>query len=582
MDNTIKKEKYLFSLSVGPVQTFISQSRKVQDLYAGSKLLSDLTEKAIKKISFITNNSSDLVFPNKELKSKPNRFLCIIETEKDITSIGKEVENELRLFFESIFNEIIAKEYKNNISSDDNIKIKNQIKSFLNIYWLAIPFANNYSESFEKLEKLFSSIKRVKTFEQVNETGKKCSLCGEREAVFNRNNFKSSFRFTKNEGLCSICLTKRFYDSSKISFESTADIALMETLNIFKETEEFKNYNSCFEHIDGQLYYEENLNKTYYNKNNITKIKSENEVLDSYLKLVRKIKESNKKLSKYYALINLDVDNAGDFMSGVDIKNKSEILEYQKELSKSLATFSEKAKKYVLGEDNNLNQKGEPIYAGGDDFLCFLNINHLLPTLKYLKELFDIEVNGKISDFIDRKISFSVGIVISHYKLPLSEVLKQARISVKKAKSLKNDNKNAFCISLLKHSGEIHETYYNHKIKKSDSTDEIYTSDILLDIINYSKNKILSNTWEKNIANEFSKLINELPKALSNNDKKSMYRSEIARLIKRSVIEKEKISKEDLENFIERIYSLLLDSKTLENFIAALNISEFISREVNI
>lgn len=41
-------KNYLFLFTISPVQSFISQARKVQDLAAGSKLLSDLISEAIK------------------------------------------------------------------------------------------------------------------------------------------------------------------------------------------------------------------------------------------------------------------------------------------------------------------------------------------------------------------------------------------------------------------------------------------------------------------------------------------------------------------------------------------------------
>ena len=61
--------KYLFLFTVGPVQSFIGQARKTQDLYAGSFLLSHLIDSAMKEIEDKVNNCK-FIFPHKNIKSK--------------------------------------------------------------------------------------------------------------------------------------------------------------------------------------------------------------------------------------------------------------------------------------------------------------------------------------------------------------------------------------------------------------------------------------------------------------------------------------------------------------------------------
>lgn len=570
-------KKYLFSFSIGPVQSFISQARKVQDLYAGSLILSDLIDESIKFLKSQVS-SFNLIFPNENLESKPNRFICILETDKDINVIGQELEKKVQSSFKSIFSKIFLQEFNKNIDSEKSKKIENQIDNFLNIYCLSLDY-KNYSEDFNELEKLFNSVKRLKIFNQVNEEGVKCSLCGERSYHFSSQDMKSNFN--KSEKICSVCLVKRFYKRDKKGFESTADIALMETLSHVKNSDKLKAFKECFSEIDGQLYYEENLNNDYYKNNSVRTKKSENEILDTYKTFKSEIKTAKKKLSKYYSLINLDVDSAGDFISGKYLKDKNNLEVYQKVLSESLGNFSKKAKEYIQ------DPKGQTVYAGGDDFLAFVNINHLLPAMQELKKIFDVEINRKIDIYVNKKVTFSMGVVISHYKIPLSEVLKQSRMAVQKAKNIKEKNinskeKDAFCIFTSKHSGEIHETIFNHKIKDNENS-EIFVSEIMNDIVEYSKHGFISNTWEKNLYTEFSKLTNDLRKALGDDTRKQMYFQEIKRLIERSIIkEHEKKMKDKKDKLINDVNNLLLNSHDLSNFIAVLDISEFISREVNI
>ena len=92
--------KYLFIFTIGPVQSFIAQARKTQDLYAGSYLLSYLTDHAIDKLK-LKATSCEIIFPYEHLKSKPSRFTASIETE-DVKRLGNELKQCVMDEFESI------------------------------------------------------------------------------------------------------------------------------------------------------------------------------------------------------------------------------------------------------------------------------------------------------------------------------------------------------------------------------------------------------------------------------------------------------------------------------------------------
>ena len=74
--------KHLFIFTIGPVQSFISKARKTQDLYVGSRMLSDLIGQAMEKLKSLEPKVK-IVFPNKEVASKPNRFVA--ELSRDST-----------------------------------------------------------------------------------------------------------------------------------------------------------------------------------------------------------------------------------------------------------------------------------------------------------------------------------------------------------------------------------------------------------------------------------------------------------------------------------------------------------------
>ena len=231
--------KYLFLFTIGPVQSFISQARKTHDLYAGSKLLSNLTAIGMEQLKKSANNPQ-IIFPSEGIESNPNRFIAIVEKDSDdeMKELGKSIEISVKEHFKTLANNAFSILNKETKPSNFN----NQINDFLQIYWTAIPY-NNYKEDYEYIETLLGSIKNIKPFNQIDEQGRKCSLCGERNVLFYKSGNSGRPAYIQNdainvyegrigigEGLCSVCYTKRFYDPESNEFPSTADIAVMNTL----------------------------------------------------------------------------------------------------------------------------------------------------------------------------------------------------------------------------------------------------------------------------------------------------------------------------------------------------------------
>ncbi|HRG77856.1 MAG TPA: type III-B CRISPR-associated protein Cas10/Cmr2, partial [Leptospiraceae bacterium] len=156
--------QYLFLFTIGPVQSFIAQARKTQDLYAGSKLLSDLIEDTINDLRTI-ESSAEIIFPNTILKSKPNRFIAILTDPKKNGVLLEEYTR--KNYLEK------AKAIKNNFSRIDSEKLDSHLKNFLEIYWNAIPLENNtYTmEDYSKLERELGEVKCSRKFFQLNQDG---------------------------------------------------------------------------------------------------------------------------------------------------------------------------------------------------------------------------------------------------------------------------------------------------------------------------------------------------------------------------------------------------------------------------
>jgi|Deesub1362A_J573_1020465.scaffolds.fasta_scaffold01016_13 CRISPR-associated protein Cmr2 len=213
---------------------------------------------------------------------------------------------------------------------------------------------------------------------------------------------------------------------------------------------------------------------------------------------------------KYYAILRMDGDHAGRWLSGTHegltcfgnilhpvMERRLETLPGWENLlpqrrimtpalhaaiSEALARFALRLVRYVVEE----RHCGRVVYAGGDDVLALLPLGDALSAARELRALFSGEVrllnpkvkpqemdlrkqgwvvafgNSKCTGYLrlDEEIlltmgptaTASIGIAIAHHLQPLDTTLQAAREAEHAAKE--TYERNAFCIHLLKRSGE--------------------------------------------------------------------------------------------------------------------------------
>lgn len=534
---------YLFLLTITPVQDFISQARKLKDLYGGSHILSEMSRRGIE---YAQNHNATVIFPKNVAGSNsyPNRFL--VEVSFDTT-------NELKGFAQNISSEILS--YFKTLNKTDSLIIKQHIENFFQIYWSASEYDGDYKKAFDEVEKRLAGAKNTRFFSQLGEVGRKCSICGERNVAIyqkpmrfyieeQRDNLivaKKSDNLQNGEGLCGVCYSKRV--SIKKGFDSTADIAI---INIPIEIREKYNYL----HNDSQLFYEENLTKEYFSKNGLA-FNTLKDCQDEYKRFKQEIKSKHKQTS-YYAVIMFDGDDMGKWLSGQKLNDDNRLKEFHQDISLNLATFAKEAKE-ILKEP-----KGMTVYAGGEDFLGFVNLNNLFEVLKALNDTFRELISEPIKEKhnLNDDFTFSAGVVIAHYKTPLGTVLSEARKSEKKAKN--NSGKDSVCLSVLKRSGEIREAIVKHN--KIDTINKI----------TLGLKDEFSETFIANLEKEFLLMVDDDGILTL---KKSMITSEIKRLLKRS----QKVEEADVEGMSSLVSSIY--TKEFRNFSDLLAIAKFINKE---
>jgi len=512
---------YLFLFSIGPVQSFISQARKTQDLFAGSKLLSALclagAEKLVTECGYDwgANNDHDkinklLITPffntDREVRAKqslPNRFLAKVSNEhlgqNTTNDLGTTVQKAVEVYWKNCKKEAF-KELE--IESPLPNSINEQIASHLNINWVFVPIKDDYSNAYIQVESTLSSFKQLKSFEQFNyqkdkkifgEKGRKCIVDGERNVAIYRKNKNESkhntpyklfladdeviiidnnkeskvpiWELSAGEGLSAVSFTKRKFLIKPHEFPSTAKVALMhlfdkvEKLPAYeklKKKVEGKGNEKCFPHSDEELYFEDNITLSRFQKEgNFDTEESAQVACDEVLSLHQDLRKAMKeegitdKFTKYYALVKSDGDDMGKWLRGayLPIEKRNNLENFHTDLTRCLGDCAEKNSTGVT------IPKGKTIYSAGEDFLGLFNLHSVFEELIALRTRFSSLVNEPIqNDWKNDKaaLTISTGIVIAHYKEPLTEMVKLSDVLEQKVKQA---NKNGFAITIVKHSG---------------------------------------------------------------------------------------------------------------------------------
>ncbi|HOK34155.1 MAG TPA: type III-B CRISPR-associated protein Cas10/Cmr2 [Fervidobacterium sp.] len=724
----------LFVMSIGPVQSFISQARKTQDFFMGSFVLSYLTFRAIEKI-VKEYGPTNIIYPDMHgqplmdhyLKSLgievmnsseglvqqptiPNRFVAILPfTDRvKIEQLAKSLEEAVRNEWHNMACAVLNK--FNLLSEIRDDVIEKQNKGFPEVYWAAIPLRKGnfdllpsalsdyfeedeirrwdelktflddhgdyivnvgllYQLAYSALEKSMGARKNLRDFEQTEEYGRKCHLCGEKEGVVKagKGNLRVGKYISATETLCTMCFTKRALDVylnevfgntfRNFSFPSTAEIAcsdfkkralvnrkqdLIEYVEMLKKVlgdrfdqaqvpllpniqKTLGNVAYDVENVEGDLFLEERLTKKEF-KDEFGIV-----VTDAQLnELKKKLKNLTNKVgspSPYYAVIKLDGDNMGKWLSGVqlpEIRNvyNSQVWEklpvdfkkgIQKFSSKKMltpaihASISNALRNYSLELVRHIVEEehlGKLVYAGGDDVLAFANLQDLIPIMKKLRAAFSghvrfeegnivvdwsnntgfVEKDGRYLLTMGPKASASCGIVIAHCKAPLKMVLDKVNEMEKKAKEI-DSGKDAFAISLIKHSGQLREVVCKWRFNSGNEV--VDTSDKILEISRYFRGWhgwTLSNTFPYKLYVAIEKLKNKDGIYFLDSE---ILESELKRVIKRSLESGDEVT-ESRDNVAEKLsddFLYLFHSagihESVDRFMNLLEVARFISKVVS-
>ncbi len=229
--------RYLYVLSIGPVQGFIAAARRTRDLWIGSHLLSEISKAAAKKIY---DEHGKLIFPSPprdkvdlQKRFSPSEFpdapnvanIILAELELPDGQDPRELNQQVKEAAQGEWMQYAkgAKLLAENES--DGFKVSShwdcQVNDVLEFYsaWLQVPGGDyDYPEARKRLMRLLAGRKSIRDFIQEEERDlklPKSSLDGARDTVLPKkvdgisDDLALKMRLKAGEQLCAVGLTKR-------------------------------------------------------------------------------------------------------------------------------------------------------------------------------------------------------------------------------------------------------------------------------------------------------------------------------------------------------------------------------------
>lgn len=492
--------KLLHIFTFSPVQGFISNSRRLSDLYHSSLLLSTLTKSLMEKL--IKDLNTEIIYPvlvedGQGFANYPNRIVFLADG-----CMCEDVVKKFQELWEGIYETILTKVLDDvGISKEEREKIEEQAKLHLENYFRAYCECTNseelekwkeklkqhlkedyddYAVAYDWTERKLGALKSKKPYEPFVDAytyngGKHpdgCTLCGERaHLAIDWKKFKENLQKDKRkdnirrishylkegERLCGVCLVKRFafYRLKRQTFPSVHDIANAKFKEELKDFEQkypdlANRLKSLLQDYMGEKKPRDHLweyNAELFDIEELERIKREEEdlslVIDNLIRELRWIynNELLSELSKnYFAIIISDGDSMGDWL-GLKSERRKEKLEraFHEKFSKALSDYAREIKSLESKEKFGLRI----VYAGGDDVLAVADLREFLDFAEKLNPIFKEKVG--------ENASVSAGIVIGHQKDNLAYLLNEAGKAEKKAKSV--EGKSAFCITVIPRGG---------------------------------------------------------------------------------------------------------------------------------
>lgn len=471
MDKNMKPDTALAIFTFSPVQSFIREARRAEDLFNASAILSNLAQAAAQAIG-----EQNLIYPaSLSQGDMPNKLVArlpLVQAEETLQKAENALIGEWRKIAADA-------RQKSGLETDEvwmSIWQRQVIQSPpWQVFWVYQPETGDYTSDYKEAGRRLDALKHSRLFAQCEEEGEKDSLSGQRSALRDAKSKTSkeywkevSKKFTaaqvKPEGkerLDSIGLIKRFADLKKDRpFPSTSTVAGWDFYRQAKENASdqleaylveldklqlyrARGFDSDFPY-DFDLFFKETLTAKRMEDSYGIKV-TEKDLAAAKSRLDDLVKKVGFAPSPYYAILLLDGDGIGKKLDAMEGKTASGEA-FHRQFSQRLNEFAKETSNKIKETEG-----GFLVYNGGDDVLLLASLQTAIWLAQELAQAYREAFAGLV------EASLSGAVLIAHHLSPLARVLADLRAAEKHAKAVQKDdwgNKDTLCVGLSKRGGE--------------------------------------------------------------------------------------------------------------------------------
>lgn len=179
-------DQQIIVLTIGPVQSYISQARRTQDLFQGSAILSYLASPGVQYAQ--DQASATVIYPYVEANQRdniPNRLLILWEGDAEgAQACAQAMESAIRKLFRQLSYDVQT-HFMQGIPDEHAQHVVRSIwqaqeNTWLECYWVVLPHdQENYGDSVNNANNQMGARKLMRPFPHINEVGRKDSITGE-------------------------------------------------------------------------------------------------------------------------------------------------------------------------------------------------------------------------------------------------------------------------------------------------------------------------------------------------------------------------------------------------------------------
>ena len=465
----------LIEIAFGPVQDFIAAARRTADLWAGSRLLSEVARAAGQSL---LDDGAQLIYPAEERvrnrESHQSNISNVLLAQID-TADAQAVEIADRAM--AAARRVLIQKGEEALKRHPGLRqdiFRVQLQDALEAYaaWAEFPAGEDYRSSYQKLKKTFAQRKNTRDFlpfADHRQSLPKNSFDGLRETVLpEEKHWRGKWRelrLNAGEQLDALGVLKRMIgreDEGK--FTPLTRLAAHDWLCTLSQTD-LADLNGAYEPLvkqglatrvqsnqdafrtfpyDAGLLYPERLQGAYTEAEECDDPQAAKAALKHLETTARPIWRKNGHPLPYAAILVADGDRMGKFVAA------ARTAEHHKTLTRALAQFADASIK--ICRDGG----GQAVYAGGEDVMALLPLSAILTVPAALSKQFGEDIAALRSELAElgheeQAPTLRVGVAIAHILQPLGGIRDFGDCAEKEAKGPSGTDQQGNALGLRLH-----------------------------------------------------------------------------------------------------------------------------------